>query len=61
MDEDEGKEPQTIGQGEMVITSALDVDTMVDNQPIMIPVQGQGMHKHTQRPQLPAPAPQPKI
>lgn len=38
MDEDEGKEPQTIGQGEMVITSALDVDTMVDNQAIMIPV-----------------------
>jgi len=30
-DEDDGKEPRTIGQGEMVNTSADGVDNMVDN------------------------------
>jgi hypothetical protein len=30
-DEDDGKEPRTIGQGEMVNTSADNVDTMVDD------------------------------
>jgi hypothetical protein len=29
-EEDDGKEPRTIGQGELVHTSADDVDTMVD-------------------------------
>jgi hypothetical protein len=38
--EDGGKELQTIGQGEMVNTSADDVDTIVGNQPIMLPEQG---------------------
>jgi hypothetical protein len=38
-DEDDGKEPRMIGQGEMVNTSADDVDTMVDDQPIVLPEQ----------------------
>ena len=33
---DDGKEPRMIGQGAMVIPSADDVDTMVDNQPIVL-------------------------
>jgi hypothetical protein len=57
-DEDDGKEPRTIGEGEMVNTSADDVDTMVDDRPIMLPEQGQEMREHTPRPQPPAPAPQ---
>jgi hypothetical protein len=59
-DEDDGKEPRTIGQGEMVNTSADDVDTMVDNQPIVIPEQGQEMCEHTTQPPPPAPAPWPQ-
>jgi len=55
-DEDDGKEPRTIGQREMVNTSADDVDTMVDNQPTVRPAQGQEMREHTPRPQHPAPA-----
>ena len=46
-DEDDGKEPQTIGQGEMVNTSADDVDTIIDDQPIVLPEQGQEMREHT--------------
>jgi hypothetical protein len=56
-DEDNGKEPRTIGQGEMVNTSADDVDTMVDNVPTVLPEQGQEMRDHTPRPQPLAPAP----
>jgi len=59
-DEDDGKEPQTLGQGEMVNTSADDVDTMVDDQPIVLPEHGQEMGKHTPRPQHPATAPRPQ-
>jgi hypothetical protein len=59
-DEDDGKEPRTIGQGEMVNTSADDVDTMVDDQPIVLPEQCQEMREHTPRPQPPAPAPRPQ-
>jgi hypothetical protein len=33
----DGKEPWTIGQGEMVNLSADNVDTMGDNQPIVLP------------------------
>jgi hypothetical protein len=40
-DEDDGKEPQMIGQGEIINTSADDVDTMVDEQPIVLPEQAQ--------------------
>ena len=57
-DEDEGKEPRTIGHGQMVNTSADNVDTMVDYQPIVLPEQGQEMRKHTSWPQAPGPAPQ---
>jgi len=59
-DEDDGKEPRTIGQGEMVNTSADDVDTMVEDQPIVLPEQCQEMSEHTPRPQRPAPAPRPQ-
>jgi hypothetical protein len=59
-DEDDGKEPQTIGQGEMVNTSAEDVDTMVEDQPIVLPEQCQETDERTPRPQPPAPAPRPQ-
>jgi hypothetical protein len=59
-DEDDGKEPRTLGQGEMVNTSADDVDTMVDDQPIVLPEQGQEMRKSSPRLQPPAPAPRPQ-
>jgi len=58
-DEDDGKEPRTIGQGEMVNTSADDLDTTVENQPIVLPEQGQEMRKQTPRPDAPVPAPRP--
>jgi len=58
-DEDDAKEPRTIGQGEMVNTSADDEDTMVDDQQIVLAEQGQEMGEHTPRPQPPAPAPRP--
>jgi hypothetical protein len=56
-DEDDGKEPLMIGQGEMINTSADDVDTMLDHEPIVLPEQGQEMCKKSPRPQPPAPAP----
>jgi hypothetical protein len=59
-DENNGKEPRTIGQGEMVNTSADDADTMVDDQPTVLPQQGQEMCEHTPWPQPPAPAPRPQ-
>jgi len=59
-DEDDGKEPRTIGQGEMVNRSADDVDTMVDNQPILLPEQGQEMREHTPWPQPLEPRPRPR-
>ena len=58
-DKDDGNEPQTIGRGEMVNTSADNVDTMVDDQPIVLPEHGQEMREHTARPQHPVPTPQP--
>jgi len=51
--EDNGKEPQMIGQGEMEKTSSDDVDTMVDNQPTVLPEQGQEFREHTPYPQPP--------
>jgi hypothetical protein len=39
--ENDGKERRMIGQGEMVNISAYDVDTMVDDQPIVLPEQHQ--------------------
>jgi len=35
--EDDGKEPLTMGQGEMVKTSDDNIDTMVDDQSILLP------------------------
>jgi len=56
-DEDNGKEPRTIGQGEMVNTSADDADTMVDNELTVLLEQGDEMSEHTPRPQPLAPVP----
>ena len=56
-DEDEGKEPRTIGQGDMLITSADHVHTLAGNQPTVLPEQGQEMHKRTPRPHPLAPTP----
>jgi hypothetical protein len=50
-DEDDGKEPRTIGQGEMVNSWADNVDTVVDNQLTVLHEQGQEMRGHTPRPQ----------
>ena len=55
-DVDDGKESRTIGQPGMVNISADDVDTMVDNQPIVLLEQGQETREHTPLPQPPAPA-----
>jgi hypothetical protein len=54
--EENGKQPRTIGQGEIVNSSADDVDSMVDNQPTVLPEQSKEMRKHNLRPQPPAPA-----
>jgi len=59
-DEDDGKEPRIIGEGEIANTSADDVDTIVYDEPIMLPEQGQEMREHTPRPQPLAPAPRPQ-
>jgi hypothetical protein len=59
-DEDDGKEPRTIGQGEMANTSADDVNTMVCDQPIVTHRQCHEMREHTPRPQPPAPAQRPQ-
>jgi len=57
--EDDGKEPETIGQGEIVSTSPDDVDIMVHDKPILLPEQGQELHKLTPWPQPLAQATQP--
>jgi hypothetical protein len=44
----------------MVNTSGDDADTIVDDQPTVLPEQGQAVRKHTPRHQPPAPAPQPQ-
>jgi len=59
-DEDDGKEPRRIGQGEMVNRSAGDADTMLDDEPTVLPEQGQAMREHTPLPQPAAPAPRPQ-
>jgi hypothetical protein len=65
-DEKDGKEPQRIGQGEIVNTSVDNADTMVDDEPTVLPeqgqemVEGQEMREHTPRPQPPAYAPRPQ-
>jgi hypothetical protein len=59
-DKDNGKEPRTIGQGEMVNTSADNLDTMVHDQPLVKPEQRQEMREYTPQPQPPAPAQRPQ-
>jgi hypothetical protein len=46
-DEDDGKEPQMIGQGKMVNTTPDDVDSKVDDQPIVLSEKGQNIHDRT--------------
>ena len=46
-EEDDGKEPWTIGEREMVNTSADYVDTIEDDQPIILPEQGEEMCEYT--------------
>ena len=58
--EDDGKEPHTISQGEMVYSSADNLDTMIDDQTSVLPEHVQEMREHTPRPQYPAPAPRPQ-
>jgi hypothetical protein len=57
-DDDDGKERRTIGQGEIVNTSAHDADTMVYDEPTVLPEQGQELREHTPWPQPPTYAPQ---
>ena len=59
-DEDNGKKPLTIGQGEMVSTSADNAVTMVDDQLTVLLEQGQEMSDHTPQPQRPAPTLRPQ-
>jgi hypothetical protein len=56
-DEDDGKDHRTIGQSEKINTSADDADTMVDDEPTVLPAQGQEIREHTPRPQPLAPDP----
>jgi len=56
-DDDDGKEPWTIGQGEMVNTSPDNADTMVDDEPTVLPGQRQEMCKYIPWPQPLAPTP----
>jgi len=59
-DEDNGKEPRTIGQGEIVNTSADDAHMMIGDEPTVLPEQGQELREHTLPPQPLGPAPQPQ-
>jgi hypothetical protein len=59
-DEDDDKEPGTNGQREMVMTSGDNADTMVEDQPTVLPEHGQEMPEHTQRAQPVAPTPRPQ-
>jgi len=59
-DEDNGKELRTIGPGEIVKSPADAADTMVDDQPTVLPELGQDMREHTPWPQPTVPAPQPQ-
>ena len=46
-DEDNGKEPQTMGHREMVHPWGDDADTMVEDQPTVLPAQCQEKREHT--------------
>ena len=58
-DEVEGKDPWMIGQGEMVHTLADNVDTIIDDQPMVHPEYRQEIREHTPQPRPPATAPLP--
>jgi hypothetical protein len=57
-DGDDGKERRTIGQEEIVNTLADDADTMIYDEPTVLPEQDQELREHIPRPQPPAHAPQ---
>jgi hypothetical protein len=59
-DVDNDKKPRTIGQEEMISTSADDADTMVDAQPTVLPKKGQEFCEYTPWPKLPPSAPWPR-
>jgi hypothetical protein len=59
-DEDDGKEPRTIGEREMINTSADHTDTILDDQPSALPRHAQEMLENTPRVQAPAPAARPE-
>jgi hypothetical protein len=65
-DENDGKEPRMIGQGEMVNTSTDNADAMRDHELTVLPEliqqmeQGQEMRKHTPRPKAVEPVRQPE-
>jgi len=54
-----GQLPPKIGQWEMVHSSDNNVDTMVHDQPIVLPEQSPEISEHTSWPQHAPPAPQP--
>ena len=58
--ENDGKEPRMIGLGEMANVLVDDIDTISDNQLIVVPEQGKEPCKHTSQPQPPISAPQPQ-
>jgi hypothetical protein len=55
-DEDDRKEPRMIAHGKMINTSADITDTMVDDEPAVLPQHGQQIGEHTAQPQPPLPA-----
>jgi len=59
-DENNGKEPRTIGHGVMLNSSADNADTMRDNEPTVLPEQGQDIRGHTPWPQSVVTAPRPQ-
>ena len=59
-DEDNSKAPRTVGQREMVNTLADNADTMVGDEPTVLPEQGQVMRDNTTQPQPPVPARRPQ-
>ena len=59
-DQENGKEPRTIGQREILNPLADDAVTMADDQPTVPPQTGQEAWEHTPRPLPPVPAPRPQ-
>jgi len=57
---EECKKPRTVGQGEMLHTSYDDVQTMVNDQPFVVPEHGLEMREQTTQPHPGAPAPWPQ-